>query len=78
MVFSHQNVGTCTNYIGCGERILGSSGFGVGGVASCCLDVDDEANSLAGMMVTLDVTVYSGCQGAVLTTCPFTIGEAMS
>jgi hypothetical protein len=70
MVFSHPNVGTRTNYTGCGGRVLGSSGFGVGGVASSCLDVDDEASSLAGVMVTLDLTVYSSCQGDALTTCP--------
>jgi hypothetical protein len=66
VVLSHQNVDTRTNYTGCGGRILGCSGFNIGGVASGCLDVDDEASLLAGwaVMVTMDVTVYFGFLGA--------------
>jgi hypothetical protein len=66
MVCSHQNIGTRTNYTGCGGHVLGYSGLGASSVASGYLNVDDEASSLVSwaMMVTLDVTVYSSCLGA--------------
>ena len=57
--WGHQNIGTHTNGISCDERVLGCSSFGADGIASGCLDVDDEASSLAGsvVMVSLDVVV---------------------
>jgi hypothetical protein len=66
MVFTHQNIDTRTNYTGCGGHVSGCSGFDVDGVASGCLDIDDQASSLANwaMMVTLDVSVYFGFLGA--------------
>jgi hypothetical protein len=78
MVFSHQNIGTRTNYTGCGGRVLGCSGFSAGSVASGCLNVswaiavyssflgaDKVPPSLTSeaVMVILDRTSYSVISG---------------
>jgi hypothetical protein len=61
-----QNISTHSNDTGYGGRDSGCSAFSVGGVASSCLAVYDEARSLAGgaMIVTLDVMVCFGSLGA--------------
>jgi hypothetical protein len=66
----HQNVGTHANgtgYGGCGSSCFG---FGVGGVASGCLDVYDVARSHAGGDMIVPLMLRYASAAWVLTTCP--------